>query len=111
MEFEPENFPAIPMDKDMVWQVFFNLLSNASRYAPANGVIRVTGKISGQTAEFSVTDKGIGIPKDSQDRIFNKFYRSPNANQTCSGRFRTWLYFGKIIGGGLGWAGLVQVAG
>jgi signal transduction histidine kinase len=79
MEFEPENFPAIPMDKDMVWQVFFNLLSNASRYAPANGVIRVTGKISGQTAEFSVTDKGIGIPKDSQDRIFNKFYRSPNA--------------------------------
>jgi PAS domain S-box-containing protein len=77
--FNSADFPSVAMDKEMVWQVFQNLLSNASRYAPVSGTITVTAELKDDMAEFSVADKGIGIPKDAQDRIFNKFYRAGNA--------------------------------
>jgi len=77
--FNPNPFPKIMMDQEVIWQVFHNLLSNASRYAPKNSLITIAAKENGAFAEFSVTDKGIGIPDDAKDRVFNKFFRAENA--------------------------------
>lgn len=76
---KPSDFPTIPMDQEVIWQVFLNLISNACRYAPDKGVITIMGEKKGNFVEFSVADKGIGIPKEAQDRIFNKFFRAENA--------------------------------
>jgi PAS domain S-box-containing protein len=79
MVFKPEHFPIISIDQEVVWQVFLNLISNACRYAPEKGVVTIKGEEKGDFVEFSVADKGIGIPKDAQERVFNKFFRAENA--------------------------------
>ena len=76
---DPDQFPLILMDQEVVWQVMQNLLSNASRYSPEKSTIEVYIVKKGEMAEYSVKDKGIGIPKDQQNRIFEKFYRAENA--------------------------------
>lgn len=103
--FNSPDFPSIAMDKEMVWQVFQNLLSNASRYAPVSGTITVTAELKDDIAEFSVADKGIGIPKDAQDRIFNKFYRAGNAIKYVPEGSGLGLYLVKSLVGG--WGGKV----
>lgn len=75
----PDPFPQIPMDQEVVWQVFQNLISNAGRYGPEKTPILITMSQKEDVAEFSVSDKGIGIPKDQRDRIFEKFFRAENA--------------------------------
>jgi PAS domain S-box-containing protein len=79
--FNPGRFPTINMDQEVIWQVFQNLISNASRYGLRKSTITVTGIIEKNSswAEFSVADKGIEIPKEAQSRIFNKFFRAENA--------------------------------
>ncbi|MDD4901627.1 MAG: ATP-binding protein [Patescibacteria group bacterium] len=79
MIFKPDPFPSVYMDQEVIWQVFQNLLSNASRYASRRSTITVTAEKKGELAEFSIADKGIDIPHDAQDRIFHKFFRAENA--------------------------------
>ncbi len=75
----PDPFPAVPMDQEVIWQVFQNLLSNASRYGPPKSAIEVRVVSKDPMVEVSVQDHGIGIPKDAQGRIFEKFFRADNA--------------------------------
>lgn len=79
ISLKPKDFPTIPMDQEVIWQVFLNLISNACRYAPDKGEIKVSGEKKGDYVEFQVEDNGIGIPKEAQDRVFNKFFRAENA--------------------------------
>jgi signal transduction histidine kinase len=68
-------------DSDALLTVFSNLLSNAIRYTPTGG--RVTARC-GQDDEytwFSVADTGIGISAEVRDRIFERFFRAPDAKQ------------------------------
>jgi PAS domain S-box-containing protein len=76
---DPAELPKAPMDKDVIWQVMQNLLSNAIRYSPEGGVITVRIKVAGDMFEYSVSDNGIGIPKEARARIFEKFFRAENA--------------------------------
>ena len=75
----PDPLPKIPMDREILWQVIANLLSNAIRYSPAKAKILVTITQRGDAVEYAVKDSGIGIPKEYQDRIFERFFRAPNA--------------------------------
>lgn len=75
----PDPFPVIPMDQEVIWQVFQNLISNASRYGPEKKPIIISMTVQGANAKCAVTDTGIGIPKDQQHRIFEKFFRAENA--------------------------------
>ena len=77
--FDPNPFPQIPMDQDVIWQVIQNLISNANRYTPKQKTITISLKKKDLMAQFSVEDKGIGIPKAEHDKIFEKFYRAENA--------------------------------
>ncbi|HEV8601468.1 MAG TPA: HAMP domain-containing sensor histidine kinase [Patescibacteria group bacterium] len=75
----PEPFPPIPLDKEVVWQVIQNLMTNANRYSPKDSTILVTIIQKGKEVEYSVKDQGIGIPEDQRNRIFEKFFRAENA--------------------------------
>jgi signal transduction histidine kinase len=66
-------------DADALLAVFSNLLSNAIRYTPAGGRVEASSGADEQEAWFSVADTGIGMPPDTRDHIFERFYRSPEA--------------------------------
>jgi signal transduction histidine kinase/CheY-like chemotaxis protein len=62
-------------DRDRIAQVVANLLSNAIKYSPAGGRVEVAVRQEDRFATVSVKDDGIGIPRDQQGRIFEKFFR------------------------------------
>jgi len=66
-------------DKQRLRQVLFILGDNACRYSNPGGHIAVELQIDGETASFSLTDQGIGIPAQDLDRIFDRHFRSQNA--------------------------------
>jgi signal transduction histidine kinase len=68
-------------DGDGLQAVFSNLLSNAIRYTPSGGRVEVDCGIDDDYVWFSVADTGIGIPDDVRQRIFERFYRAPDAKQ------------------------------
>jgi len=63
------------MDKEKMEQVFKNLLSNAAKYSPGGGLIRVAEQISGGNYLVAVEDQGIGMTPEQMEKIFDKFYR------------------------------------
>lgn len=76
---EPDPLPLIPADQEVIWQCIQNLLSNANRYGPENSTISVSIIQKDGMIQYSVKDTGIGIPKEQQARIFEKFFRAENA--------------------------------
>ncbi|MDO8558349.1 MAG: PAS domain-containing sensor histidine kinase [bacterium] len=75
----PDIFPKVITNHEAVKQVVQNLLSNAVRYSPPKSVIHVLLSLVNDEAQYSVKDQGIGIPKNEQSKIFEKFYRASNA--------------------------------
>lgn len=71
----------ICFDRSEMDKVFINLLSNALRYTPAGGTVRVIPFIDSKHFGFKVQDTGIGISKEDQVRIFNEFYRTADAKK------------------------------
>lgn len=63
-------------------QVFSNLLHNAAKYTPRGGAIRLEVGTQGDTVEVSVTDTGIGIPAEMQERIFDMFSQVGRLSET-----------------------------
>jgi len=62
-----------------------NLLSNAVKYSGRSREIRLEVRRRGKEAEIRVTDYGIGIPRSEQQRIFDSFYRAPEAAKETTG--------------------------
>ena len=82
----PESLPAVSIDPQLFIQVLVNLIDNAIKYTPDGGAITVsaetyrceTGEASNINSEeivMRVQDTGIGIPMESQSRVFERFYR------------------------------------
>jgi len=78
---EPGDGCAAVGDSDALLTILGNLLSNAIRYTPMDGRVEARCGSDGQEVWFSVVDTGIGIPAEVQDRIFERFYRSPEGKQ------------------------------
>jgi signal transduction histidine kinase len=68
-----EGLPTVYADKAKLRQVFFNLLSNSSRFTPEGGKIEIEAVMNGTRCQVSVIDNGIGIKKEDQARIFEPF--------------------------------------
>ncbi|MDT4950246.1 MAG: hypothetical protein QOJ37_2841, partial [Pseudonocardiales bacterium] len=62
-------------------RVLMNLLDNAVKFTPPGGAIDAQARVRGDTVVIDVTDTGIGIGPDEQDRIFDQFYRAQAAAQ------------------------------
>ncbi len=84
---EPD-LPAVMVDRQRINHVFTNLMSNAIEHSPANGDILLCAKPSENNdheVEFSITDKGPGIPEEYHSRIFERFFRVPGQTQSGAG--------------------------
>ena len=81
----PEHLPLIMGDRGRIEQVMLNVLSNAVKYTPDGGHIRVTAGDAGDTVWMEVADDGIGIPEKDRGRIFERFYRVDKARSRESG--------------------------
>lgn len=76
----------VSLDRDKIDQVLDNLVSNAIKYTPDGGHIRIEVKaVERQWLEVSVKDTGIGIPKKDLARIFERFYRVDKARSRSMG--------------------------
>ena len=78
--------PAEPVwirgDKQRLRQLLFILGDNACRYSNPGGHIAVALRVDGNQASFSLTDQGIGIPAQDLERIFDRHFRSHNAQRS-----------------------------
>ncbi len=71
----PDEEVFISADREKIRVVLGNLLSNAVRFTPAGGRVRVALSSRGKDVEISVVDTGVGIPKEDLERIFEHFYQ------------------------------------
>ena len=72
----PDKPATINGDPVQLGEAIGNLISNAIKYTPANGVIDVRLVQDGENALFEVEDNGYGIPDEEQDKLFQPFYRA-----------------------------------
>jgi|APCry1669189070_1035195.scaffolds.fasta_scaffold00006_28 PAS domain S-box-containing protein len=80
-EFElrfPDEMPPVHGDYERLRQVLTNLVSNAVKYSPDGGTIRIGSRAEGDMAIAYVSDQGIGIAPEEQEQIFQRFYRVDN---------------------------------
>ncbi len=70
-----EQFPLIQGDPERLEQMLDNLVSNAVKYSPRGGTVEVRGRANPAEVVITVSDEGVGIPMDEQERIFDRFYR------------------------------------
>lgn len=81
-------------DSDHIEQVLINLVANAAKYSPPNTTITIKVQKQPTRALVSVTDQGVGIPKDKQAKIFDRFYQ---VEGTPKEGFGLGLYISKEI--------------
>ena len=72
-------------DHERVGHVFSNLIGNALRHTQRDGSVTVEARVTNGAVRFTVTDTGKGIPRDYQERIFEKFYQVPESGSKGTG--------------------------
>ena len=89
--------PEIVADKERIEQVVINILSNAIKYTPDGGEIRLLANTSGDGIQIHVKDNGVGIPKEDLPHIFERFYRVEKARTSETGGTGLGLAIAKEI--------------
>lgn len=79
-------------DRDKIGQVLSNLVSNAVKYSPLGGPIKISCKKHPQGVTISVSDQGMGISRTDQKRLFDRFYRVSHTNSKEVAGFGIGLY-------------------
>jgi signal transduction histidine kinase len=76
LEYDGPHSLRTSADADRLGQVFDNLISNAIKFTPERGSVRVSLEVVGDAVVASVSDNGVGIPQAEQPRLFERFFRS-----------------------------------
>ena len=98
-----EALPVIKADMKALLKIFMNLIGNSASYMDPNkerGILRIYGKDLGDRIEISVEDNGIGIPEDSQEKIWEKFSRGSNTSGTSGTGLGLYIVRQLILGHG-----------
>ena len=69
----------VESDRDRLRELINNLIDNAVKYTPNGGKVTVRWRSDGEMASIEVEDTGIGISRDDQSRVFERFYRVDKA--------------------------------
>lgn len=99
-EFElrlPDEMPPIHGDYERLRQVLSNLISNALKYSPEGGTIRIGARSEADRAIAYVADQGIGIAPEEQEQIFQRFYRVDNRLRRQTQGSGLGLYLARAI--------------
>ena len=75
----------VPADRGRIAQVFSNLVGNAIKFTPKDGLVRVTGARRGPCVEFVVADSGAGIAANDLPRLFDRFWKATKASRAGAG--------------------------
>src|SRR5215212_12168022 len=70
--------PELAGDPELLYQVFSNLISNAFKYSPEDGIVTLSAEAKDRFVEVTIEDRGLGIPRDELDRIREPYYRASN---------------------------------
>jgi signal transduction histidine kinase len=89
---EPFNF-----DGELIKQVILNLISNAIKYTPNEGLVQVKTRVQDHDVIIEVIDSGIGIPQADQAAIFQRFFRAENASKQGIEGTGLGLSFAKMV--------------
>jgi signal transduction histidine kinase len=76
---ETDGRPVVEGDPRRLGQIVGNLVSNAVKYTPADGRVEVRSFSDNGSGVIEVSDTGIGIPVEEQDRLFQRFFRASTA--------------------------------
>jgi len=93
----PDVLSPIMVDESKIRQVVMNFIDNSIYYSKAGSKIEVQVKESENSIECLVHDEGIGVPKDDQYQLFNKFYRASNAKKARPDGTGLGLFMAKKI--------------
>ncbi|MEH7883412.1 cell wall metabolism sensor histidine kinase WalK [Bacillus sp. JJ1609] len=110
----PEDAMFVEVDEDKITQVLYNIISNAMKYSPEGGTITFRTKEMEDKITISISDEGVGIPKDNLDKIFDRFYRVDKARTRKLGGTGLGLAIAKEMvnaHGGRIWANSVEGKG
>jgi two-component system sensor histidine kinase KdpD len=81
----PPDLPLVPVDPVLVEQVFRNLLDNLLKYTPPTAAVELSARAVTGAVEVCVDDAGPGVPKESEARVFEKFYRGTHPGTSGAG--------------------------
>jgi signal transduction histidine kinase len=76
----PDDLPEVLMDAAQIECVVGNLLENAAKYSPPEQSIDISARLDGDMVELRVEDRGLGVPPEHLERIFEPFFREPALN-------------------------------
>lgn len=91
------NLPEVDLDKKLIREVYANLITNASKYTPDGGVIRISISTKGNDLVSEVNDTGYGIDERDKGKIFTKFFRSQRTSKFDTEGNGLGLYLVKTI--------------
>jgi signal transduction histidine kinase len=89
--------PEVLADPGRIRQVLTNLISNAIKFSPERSEIVVGARRTDHAVEFHVTDRGVGIPREEQGRLFSRFHRAASAHAPETPGAGLGLYISRAI--------------
>ncbi|MFJ7932200.1 cell wall metabolism sensor histidine kinase WalK [Peribacillus sp. NPDC096448] len=110
----PKEAYFVDIDEDKITQVLYNVISNSLKYSPEGGQVTFRVRPSDGFIIVSITDQGVGIPKNVIDKIFDRFYRVDKARARNLGGTGLGLAIAKemvVAHGGKIWAESVDGKG
>jgi PAS domain S-box-containing protein len=98
----PKRKSFVNCDPLLLGEIYRNLISNAIKYTPTGGTVKVKIRLKNNELIFRVDDTGYGIPENLQDQVFTKFFRASNIQRRDTSGTGLGLYMAKQIADVLG---------
>lgn len=95
LDFAAE-FPVVYGDEERLTQVLSNLISNSVKYSPEGGTVTISGRKKAGDVVVCVSDEGPGFAPEDVPRVFDRFYRAPEASRRTKGA-GLGLYLAKAV--------------